>query len=122
MGDFDAGGKSVEEDAAGFLFENGYEFAIGGEVVVIAENGSGEVAVESSRGAQIVMRGIAIDEQCVGAKDFVGEVGLADELIEADREEFGAGVVWKSAILRLRRSAQTGRPVGPFANARSVAR
>ena len=86
VGHFYAGGKSVEEQAAGFLFEDGDEFAIGGEVVVIAEDGGGEVAVEGARGAQIVMRGIAIDKQCVGAKDFVGEFGLADELIEADRE------------------------------------
>ena len=44
VGDFDAGGESVENEAAGFLLEDMNEFAIGGEVVFVTEDGRGEVA------------------------------------------------------------------------------
>ena len=44
VGDFNAGRKSVEDEAAGLLFEDGYKLAVGCEVVVIAEDGGGEVA------------------------------------------------------------------------------
>jgi hypothetical protein len=37
VGDFDAGGEGVEDEAAGFLFEDVNEFAMGEEVVFIAE-------------------------------------------------------------------------------------
>ena len=42
VGHFYAGGKSVEEQASGFLFEDADEFAIGGEVIFVAEDGGGE--------------------------------------------------------------------------------
>ncbi len=84
VGDFDAGGESVEDEAAGFLFEDLDEFTVGGEVVFVAEDGGGEMAVEGACGAQIVARGIAIDEQGIGAEDFAGKVGLGEELIEAE--------------------------------------
>ena len=52
VGDFDAGGESVEDEAAGFLLEDVDEFAIGGEVVFVAKDGGGEVAVEGAGGAR----------------------------------------------------------------------
>ena len=74
--DFDAGGESVEDEAAGFLFEDVDEFAVGGEVVFIAEDGGGEVAGEGVGGLEVVLCGTAADEECVRAEDLVGEVWL----------------------------------------------
>ena len=43
---FNAGGKTVEDESAGFLLKDADELPVGGEVVFIAEDGGGEVAVE----------------------------------------------------------------------------
>lgn len=42
--DFDAGGEAVEDNPAGFLLEDVNQFAVGGEVVFISEDGCGEMA------------------------------------------------------------------------------
>src|ERR1700739_2350149 len=99
VGDFDAGGESVEDEAAGFLFEDVDEFAIGGEIVFVSENGRRQVAVESVCGAQVVFCGIAVYEQSVGPEYLVGELGLGYELIEAYGEELGLCMEWRSALL-----------------------
>ena len=86
VGDFDAGGESVEDEAAGFLFEDLDQLSVRGEVFVVAEDGCGEVAVEGASGAKHVLRVVAVDQQGVGAEDFAGKLGLGDELIKTHGE------------------------------------
>ncbi len=52
MGDFYAGGVAVYEEAAGFLFEDLDELAMGEEVGFVAEKGGGEVAVQRAGGTE----------------------------------------------------------------------
>ena len=75
--------------AAGFLFQDANEFAVGGKVFIVPENGRRQMAVERIRGAHIIFRAITVHQQRVGSEDFIGELGLADKLIEADREQLG---------------------------------
>ncbi len=71
VGDFNAGRESVEDEPTGLLFENLNQFAIGGEIVFIAKNGRGQMAIEGAGGAQIVLRVVATYEQRVRAEDLI---------------------------------------------------
>jgi hypothetical protein len=99
--DLDTGGKSVEDEASDFLFENLNEFAVGSEVVFVTEDGSGEIAGEGAGGAEVVFGLSAPDDEGVRAEDFVREIGLTDEFIEGGGEETGLCVKWFGAILFL---------------------
>ena len=96
---FYSGWESVEDEAAGFLLEDVDEFAIGGEIVFVAEDGGREVAGERAGGAEVVRRRVAVDEESVGTEDLVGEMRFPDELIERDAEELGGGVEWSRGVL-----------------------
>jgi len=108
MRDFDAGGESVEDDAAGFLLEDLDEFAIGGKVVFVAEDGGGEMAGKGAGGLEVVLCFAAADNEGIGAEDFVGEFRLAQELVEGNREELCLGVEWPSAVAVFRRGVRLG--------------
>ena len=71
VADFDAGGKCVEDQPSGLLFEDLNQFAIGGEIVFIAEDCRSQVPVESMRGAQIIAGVFAANQQRVGSEDFL---------------------------------------------------
>jgi hypothetical protein len=98
VGNFDAGWESVEDEAAGFLFEDVDEFAIGGQVVFVAQNGGGEMSGEGAGGLEIVLCRTAADEECVRAENLVGKVRLAQELVERDGEEFCLCVEWLGPV------------------------
>src|SRR5262249_14223761 len=83
----DTSWKSVEDEASGFLFEYADEFPVCGKVVFVAEDRCGEMAGERPSRAEIFAGGIAVDQQRIGPKNFIGEFGLADQLIETYREE-----------------------------------
>jgi len=78
-GYLDAGGEAVEDEAAGFALKDGDQIALGSQVGVGAEEGCGQVAVESFGGAQVAGCGGAVDEQRVGPEDFFGELRLLEE-------------------------------------------
>jgi hypothetical protein len=99
VGYFDAGGESVEDETARFLFEDLDEFAIRREVIIVAEDGCGQVAFECAGGTHKILRAVAVDQQCVRAKDFVGELRLCHKLIEADGEELRLSVERSSRLL-----------------------
>ena len=91
VGDLNAGGESIDDDAACFLLENLDELAVEGEVVLIAEYCCGEVAVKRARGAEIVGCGFAVDEKRVRTKYLFRKLRLREELVEADGEKLGVG-------------------------------
>ena len=71
VGDFDARWEGVEDQAPGFLFEYMNQFAVGGEVLFIAEQRCGQVAVEGGSGAQKVLWLAALHQKRVRAKDLI---------------------------------------------------
>jgi len=92
VGDFDAGGEVVEEDAARDAGELVEQRCVVGELGVTAEDAGGELAVDGVGGAEEVGRALAADEEGGGSEDLVGEVGAGEELIERDVVELGGGV------------------------------
>ncbi len=97
VGDFDAGGKAVEDDAAGLLLEYLDQLAVGGEIFVVAEDGCGEVAVEPL-GDEFHIDCVASNEKRIRAKDFVREAllalsasGFVKKLLAIRGEELGFG-------------------------------
>ena len=85
--DFNAGGKRVEDKPACLLLEKMNELTIGGKVFFIAEDGGGEVALESFRGAEKILRRFAIHQQSVGTEDLFAKSRRDKKLIEADRKD-----------------------------------
>src|SRR3974390_2295102 len=96
---FDAGWESIEDNAPSFLLEDLNEFPVRGEVVFITKDRCSEMAGERMSSAEIVVGGVAVDQQRIGSKNLIGEFGLADELLETDGEEFCLCVERDRALL-----------------------
>lgn len=101
--DFDAGGKSVEDDASCFLLEDMDEFAIGGEILFIAEDGGGEMAGEGAGSLEVVLCRATADKECMRAEDLVGKVRLSEQLVERNGEELCVCVEWLGSVFCFRR-------------------
>ncbi len=89
VADFDSCGKAVDEEAAGFAFEDGEEEAGGGGVGVVHLEGSGELAVEVVGGGEELGLVGTLDEEGGGAEDFFEEMGGGEEVGGGGGEEGG---------------------------------
>ena len=87
MGDFNAGGKAVEDEPAGLLLEDLNQLAVGGEVFFIAKQSCSQVAVEGGGGAKIVQCAVAVYKQRIGAKDFLGQRRVREQVVDAGFEK-----------------------------------
>ncbi len=73
MADLNARREAIENDPARFLLEDVNQLAIREEVFVVAQESCGQMAVEGRGCPQIILCVLAMDQQRVGAKDFIGQ-------------------------------------------------
>ena len=99
--DFDAGGETVDDDAAGDGLEAGDERGVQAEFGIGAMDGRGEVAVQGAEDGVDFARIGAPDDERARPEDFFLEGGVGDEGLGLGREERGDGAVGLAAGLAL---------------------
>src|SRR4051812_23912049 len=89
VGDFDAGGPAVHQEAADLGLEDVDEVGVVGEVGVGGVEGGGEVALEVPGGGEEFFAGAGGDGDGAGAEDFLGDLGVVGEVVGGGEEEEG---------------------------------
>ena len=90
--DFDAGGKAVDEDAAGDALEGGEERLRGGEVGGVAVDSRGELAFERGGAGGELVGGVGDHDEREGAEGFRGEHGMCEEIFCGGGGDAGLGL------------------------------